>query len=209
MIKLCDGTTGIPDPRRGFHAWTVEVFTDAAGGTLNSVGHGCGGVSGDWWFYLPWSRKINFGVRALDGRKLSKKLSALELVGPLAAVCAARHFGFRMPMRIWVDNAGSVQIWQKGYSTRCQLCTMLVKAMATVAARLAVRVTVQKITRCSCKPAILADLLSKAEFAAFKALRGGGDVGALAWVPRSILAWVTRPRADDELGACILAELGL
>ena len=48
MIKLCDGTTGIPDPGRGFHAWTVEVFTDAAGGTLNSVGHGCGGVSGDW-----------------------------------------------------------------------------------------------------------------------------------------------------------------
>jgi hypothetical protein len=46
MIKLCSGTIGIPDPNAGFPAWTVEVFTDAAGGSMSGIGRGCGGVSG-------------------------------------------------------------------------------------------------------------------------------------------------------------------
>lgn len=209
MIKLCSGTTGIPNLDRGFPAWTVEVFTDAAGGSLNGIGRGCGGVAGSWWFYLSWARKINCGVKAADGKKLSKKLSALELVGPLVAVCSARLFGSRCPIRIWVDNAGSVKIWEKGYSSSCELCTTLVKAIGTVAAHFACRVTLTKIRRCSNKQAILADMLSKAEFRAFRALSGSDMDLEPGWVPRSVLAWVARPCKDDDLGGRILREIAL
>ena len=91
-------------------AWTREVFTDAAGGTLDSVGRGCGSVSEEWWFYVPWTWKINAGVKVADGKKLSRKLSAFELVGPLVAMAAAPDRWRGQVVRFWVDNAGSVRI---------------------------------------------------------------------------------------------------
>ncbi len=209
MMKLCSGTSGIPDLSAGFPAWTTEVFTDAAGGSLNGIGRGCGGVAGNWWFYLPWSRKVNCGVKAADGKKLSKKLSALELVGPLVAVSAAAQFGLGDPMRIWVDNFGSVRIWKKGYSSSCALCNTLVKAMATVAAAFGCRVTLEKIRRCSTKPAILADLLSKADFRRFWALRSQECNRDPSAIPKSILAWVANPVPDEHLGTRILRDLGM
>jgi hypothetical protein len=209
IIKLCSGTVGIPDPTAGFPAWTIEVFTDAAGGSLSGLGRGCGGVSGPWWFYLRWPRKINCGVKAADGKKLSKKLSALELVGPLVAISAAGQLGPGLPMRVWVDNIGSVLIWKKGYSSSCALCNTIVKAMGTIAAALSCRLTVEKTRRCSSKPAILADALSKANFRAFWAARPPGSNVDPFRVPPSILAWVANPKADDELGTKVLRDLGL
>lgn len=206
MIKTCSGRCGIPDLERGFPAWTVEVFTDAAGGSLQGIGRGCGGVAGPNWFHLRWPRKINCGVKYADGKKLSKKLSALELIGPLVAASCSASWAPGAPMRLWVDNAGSVKIWEKGYSSSCELCSTLVKATATVAAGLRCRFTITKITRCSTKPAILADLLSKGDFRNFWALRGDGNRDP-ARVPASILAWVANPCRDDELGARILREL--
>ena len=209
MIKLCSGTIGIPDPTAGFPAWTIEVFTDAAGGSMTGLGRGCGGVSGQWWFYLRWPRKINCGVKAEDGKKLSKKLSALELVGPLVAISAAGQLGPGYPMRVWVDNMGSVLIWKKGYSSSCALCNTIVKAMATVAAALGCRLTVEKTRRCSSKPAILADALSKANFRGFWAKRSLDSNTDPYRVPPSILAWVANPKPDDELGTRVLRDLGL
>ena len=69
----------------------------------------------------------------------------------------------RRPVRIWVDNAGSVRIWNKGYSSYCRLCTTLVKAISVVAAGLGCRVEIVKITRCSSGGAVMADKLSKGD----------------------------------------------
>jgi hypothetical protein len=88
--------------------WTRECYTDAAGGTLDGVGRGVGAVSEDWWAYIPWPRKINCGVKAADGKKLSRKLSALELVGPLLCVTAGHQFCRGRIVRVWVDNIGAV-----------------------------------------------------------------------------------------------------
>jgi len=206
MIKVCSGNCGIPELDAKFPPWTIEVFTDAAGGSLNGLGRGCGGVSGPWWFHLRWPRKINCGVKHTDGKKLSKKLSALELVGPLISVSCSSQLEPGGPMRIWVDNAGSVKIWEKGYSSSCDLCTTIVKAIATVAAGLGCRVSIQKITRCSTKPAVLADLLSKGDFRRFWALHRHHNLDP-ARIPVAILSWVNNPRRDDELGSRILKEI--
>ena len=209
VLNVTDGLATIPGPLLTAPAWAREFYTDAAGGSAGTVGLGCGGVSRDWWFYLPWGRKINTGVK-YKGRKLSGKMSALELVGPLVCLASEPDLVRAAPIRIWVDNIGSVRIWRKGYSSSCDLCTTLVSAMATVAAALGCRVFVEKIARCSSPGAAMADALSKAAFVKFReeafncswALRT--DPG---WIPPAILRWVADPAAVEDLGLDILTDL--
>jgi hypothetical protein len=213
MIQVSTGHATIPRPEPVVPAWAREFFTDAAGGSLESVGRGCGGVTTGWWFYVPWPKKINSGVRAHDGKKLGRKMSALELVGPLVCVSAGYDMCRDAPVKIWVDNVGSVKIWRKGYSSSCDLCSTLVTAMATVAAALGCRLAVEKVTRCSSAGTVMADALSKAQFRKFREVAQVSDCGPLpldpAWVPVSILAWLQNPRPDDDLGEKILRELAV
>jgi hypothetical protein len=86
-----------------------------------------------------------------------------------------------------------------------------VAAIAVVCAAIGCRLTIDKITRCSSTGAILADELSKGRFEAF--LRKRPVHMRLptepASIPPAILAWVARPRADNSLGAKVLADLGI
>jgi hypothetical protein len=101
-----------------FPAWTLEFYTDASGGSLSFIGHGSGGHCGPFWFYVPLGHRINCGMRGHNNKRFSQKLSALELVGPLICGAAASELCRLCPVRVWVDNAGSVGIWRKGYSTQ-------------------------------------------------------------------------------------------
>ena len=130
----CNGRLGIPNPDRGLPAWAVNIYANAGGGTLERPGRGTGGVCGEKWFYIPWSARVNGGKWRVDGKKVGRKLSALELVGLLLAMVVFAEERRLKPVRIWVDNAGSVAIWGKGYSYYCRLCTTLVKAISVVAA---------------------------------------------------------------------------
>ncbi len=208
MLKTTDSVVSIPSPER-FPAWTQEFYTDAAGGSLTSTGHGTGGHGSDFWFYVPWGRRINCGMRGADGKRFSRKLSALELVGPLICISAARQLCRRRPVRIWVDNSGSVGIWRKGYSTTCQLCTTLVNAIGRVAAAIGCTCTIDKITRCSDNNAELADYLSKANFAAFWSNWPADRprTPEPAWIPPAILAWIDKPEVDHQLGDKILSQI--
>jgi hypothetical protein len=210
MLKTTSGLATIPAPDR-FPAWTRNYYTDASGGSALSPGHGTGGIGENFWFLVPWGSKINSGTRHSDGRRLSRKMSALELVGPLICVAADQPTCRGLPMRIWVDNAGSVAIWRKGYSTRCGLCTILVKAISRVAAHYGSSVNIEKITRCSNTGAELADELSKGRFEAFK--RKLPDSWTLpldpAWIPPSILLWIANPSVDHNLGDKILHDIAV
>jgi len=208
IIRVSSGLARMPD-LSPLPAWTVEAFTDAAGGSLEGF-RGSGGVIGEWWYFLPWPATINAGDRAADGKRLSKKLSALELVGPLAVVAAAPDLCRGQPVRVWVDNAGSVRIWEKGYSSSCDLCTTIVKAAASVAAALMCRLEVHKIRRCSTPGAVMADALSQGDFRRFRAAAAGAGIrpaAVPAVVPRALRRWLARPVPDDDLGQRILVEL--
>ena len=143
---------------------------------------------GDWWFYVPWSVRVRAGGWRVDGMKVSRKLSALELVGPLAVVAAGVGLLRNRRLIIWVDNAGSVAIWKKGYSNRCRLCTTLVAAIAAVEAAVGCVVELRKVARCSDVGSQMADHLSrlKREFFGVQAagpavrLAAGGGAGAAA-----------------------------
>jgi hypothetical protein len=165
----------------------------------------------DWWYYVPWARRINAGGWRVDGKKVDRKLSALELAGPLIIVAAAHKLCRGQAVNVWVDNAGAVEVYRKGYSRNCRLCTTIAKAAATVAASIGCRLEVVKITRCSSTGAKMADQLSKARFGEFRntAAEAGWQLQlGPARIPRSLASWLDRPTPCDGLGAEILKEIG-
>ena len=133
MLRFYSGCGPIPTPDTGLPPWAIEVYTDAAGDSKD-CDRGVGAVTDSWWAFLPWSRKINLGGKSNTGWELGRMMSALELVGPLVVVSSGLRWCANNPVRKWVDNARSVFIWHKGYSTTCFLSSTLVKAIATVAA---------------------------------------------------------------------------
>ena len=216
MLRACDGNVSIPDPDEKSPSWALEFFTDASGGGFDTnglrSGRGVGAVAPGWWAYVPWSSTICRGPLCADGRRLNRKMSALELVGPLLVISSGFALCKGKPVKIWVDNAGSVGIWRKGYSTTCALSTTLVKAIASVAAGLGCWLEIIKITRCSNAGADMADALSKADFRRFWSLNdaAGFFCGVEpAWVPVNLLAWLDAPCPDEGLGQRILGELAL
>ena len=161
MLQVCSNRASIPDPSLVLPAWALDVYMDAAVGSLRAKGQGVGAVGKDWWVCLPWFAAINAERPTGDGRRLDRVMSALELVGPLLGLCAAAERCRNFCVRFWVDNAGSVFIFKKGYSNSCTLSSTLVAAIAEVAAGIGCRVELCKITRCSTPQADMADSLSK------------------------------------------------
>jgi hypothetical protein len=186
--------------------WAEQVYTDAGGGSLNRLGAGIGGVCGSWWFYIPWPQTINSGGWRVEGKKVGRKLSALELIGPLVAITAGHKLFANKHATVWVDNAGSVAIWNKGYSTRYRLSSTIVTTTHTIAAAIGCTLHIQKIRRCSNGPAVAADALSKAQFAAARCFTQL-DTEPSA-ILTALLRWVNRPNPSDDLAHVILKEIG-
>ena len=210
ILRTCSSVASIPCPHVTVPPWALNVYTDAAGGSWSTPGLGCGAVSTSWWLYIPWSRAINAGRPSVDGRKLDRCLSMLELVGPLAAICSAPSCFRNSAAQFWVDNAGSVFIWQKGYSMSCTLSTTVVTALATVAAGLGCKVEIRKILRCSTALAGMADALSKADFRRFRSLASSEGLGLPLEplrVPVALRAWLEDPVPDWGLGERLLQEI--
>ena len=211
LLRTCNGRVSIPDPDASLPAWTIDVYTDAAGGSPDSSWRGVGAVCQFWWVHCPWGDAINTGKPTGDGRRFDRVMSALELVGPLLALSAAARHLQGKPVRFWVDNAASVFIFNKGYSSSCHISAALATALAQVAAALGCQLEVVKITRCSESYSSMADALSKGDFVRFRSLATALPDLALPVnplpVPASILRWVARPSADWDLGDSIIREL--
>ena len=209
-IKACSSRLSIPKISQKLPPWRIEAYTDAAGGTSHSPGRGTGGVVENRWFYMPWSKKVNAGVAKVEGKKVSRKLSALELIGPLIITSTNVDLCANRPLAIWVDNAGSVGVWRKGYSNSCPLCNTIVKATSTVSAAIGCKLEIMKVARCSNTGAIIADHLSKAEFREARQIATDNNIEMNLdplKIPQSILKWACNPQPDDQLGARILEEI--
>ena len=211
ILVASNGRASIPDLEQKLPPWAVECYTDAAGGTLEGPGRGVGAVIPAFgcWAYMPWSRAINSGSWVTDGKKVSRKMAALELIGPLLALSAAAEQCKGKQIKFWVDNQGSCGIWRHGYSSSCKLSNTVIKAIATVAAGLGSKVDICKILRCSNRGACMADAISTADWRGFKAAGGSELSLEPATVPRALLKWAVKPVVDEELGSEILRELAL
>ena len=211
VLPLCSNNISIPPWPVFLPAWCRDVYTDAAGGSLRHPGQGVGACIPGWYAFIPWSCKINNGILSYN-KRLDRKMSALELLGPLLVLSAGHAFCRNSPIRVHVDNAGSVYIYQKGYSSSCRLTSTIAKAIWVVARGLRCDIEVVKILRCSHPLAILADHLSKAKvesFVKFAWHQGFVVPQKAAKVPNSLMQWVLDPKEDDSLGFKILQDLAL
>jgi len=210
LLKVCAAGSTIPFPHDTPPAWSVDAYTDAAGGSADNPASGTGGCMGGWWFWIPWPKRIQHGILRHEGKKVSRKLTALELIGPLVVVAANFDRCRYRPVTIWVDNSGSVGVWEKGYSNHCSLSNTLVKAISTIAAAGGCQLYIRKITRCSNTGANVADHLSKGRWKLAKqeAAGAGQDLNLEpAAIPSQLLRWIDHPVCDDLLGNKILVQL--
>jgi len=210
LLLTCNGHLKIPEVPTSTPADALQVFCDAAGGSTDGIGRGSGGVCGPLWYYEQWPSAINAGSARWEGKKVGRKLTALELLGPLCFAAAAPDAFRRRCVVFWIDNAGSVAVWEKGYSAHCRMSTCIVKATATVMAAIGCNAIFKKITRCSNTGAKLADALSKAEFSNFFNIADDAKWGLCQEpirIPTSIRTWIQNPTDDDDWGKKIVNQI--
>ena len=120
-----------------------------------------------------------------NGKCLDSLLSAWELLGPLLVVCAAPDKVRNKQVEVMVDNEGSVRMFAKGWTTKCQLCNTIMVAINEIAVALNPDVFVTKIRRCSNEQAKNADALSKLDLKSFREMMPMANPGPQKWVADS------------------------
>ena len=66
--------TKLQDPDKRPSPWSIKSYTDAAGGSTESMGRGVGmTIFPNMWTYVPWGKRINQGWTAYDGKSLAHK----------------------------------------------------------------------------------------------------------------------------------------
>lgn len=207
VLPVYGRRTELQDPDRRPLAGAERAYTDAAGGSRAKVGRGVGMlVAGSDWTFIPWGRRINEGWRAYDGKSLAHKMSAWELVGPLMVVCCMGNRLSGKQVVVFVDNDGSVRMWEKGWTTKCDLCNTLLVAIHQVSVAMDIEVFINGISRCSTREADAADALSKCDMARFYKRVPEASVEPRE-VPGALLRWIEDPVPDRRLGHRILKQL--
>jgi hypothetical protein len=206
ILPACNGHMPIPNLDNIFPQWALNFYTDAAGGSQFSNWRGLGMVYDDGWCYLPWPKKIYLGKRDFNGKILGKKLSFLEILGPLLVLCSAPKACAGKNVIVWIDNSGAVEIWKKGYSSNCNLCTTVVKAIAFIASHLNCRLDVQKILRCSSNESLMADNISKGDFKSFLKI-WNKPLPDPNHIPKSLISWLCDPIPLPNLGSIVCDDL--
>jgi hypothetical protein len=208
VLPLCNNRTVLQDPDRRPRPSALHVYSDAAGGSMDTLGNGVGvAIYPGTWAYVPHGHKVNAGFPAYDGKSLASKMSVWELVGPLLAlVCAPERMRCRQVVA-FVDNEGSVVWYNKGWAKRCNLGNTIIRAVYLVATALNCDFWVEKVGRCSSKETEAADALSKCDYDRFMVNMPDADPQPRA-VPQTLLAWMADPRPDRELGGRVLEEMG-
>jgi hypothetical protein len=195
------------DPDRRPNPSAMKAHTDAAGGTMKSFGRGVGmAIFPNTWTFVQWGKKINEGAKSDNNKKLDSLMSAWELLGPLLVVCTAPDKVRNKQIVAMVDNEGSVRMYNKGWTTKCQLCNTLLVAINEVALALNTDLFVEKIRRCSDDQATAADALSKMDLKTFRTMMPEANAGPQK-VPLALRRWIQDPIPDRFLGLKILTEM--
>ena len=182
--------------------------SDASGGGCYSDDwRGVGAVLGRAWARLQWPRLIRSEAECeVCGCMWKRKMSFLELLGWSLTICCFPDIVSNSEVTTRIDNAGTVVLWERGYDLRCAIVSCLLQQTQVVAMGLNTVSTVQKVTRCSERGPVLADLLSKGKLQEFGDMHPPGEGRELVQrrVPGPLAEWVKKPVVDDNLGREIL-----
>jgi hypothetical protein len=98
-----------------------------------------------------------------------------------------------------VDNAGSVYLWNKGWSKNCNLGNTNIRAVYLVETALNCDFWFKRIGRCSSLDTETVDTLSMYDYKMFLFNMLGVHFAPRV-VPRALLRWMEIPRLDRKLG---------
>ena len=208
VLPLFNGKTKLRDPDRKPMPSALQAYSDAAGGSSQTAGRGVGMVIfPSTWAVFQYGEIINSDQLAYDGKLLACKMSVWELVGPLLVLVCAPDIVRGNQVVTYVDNAGSVQMYNKGWSSKCNLCNTVVRAIHLVANALQCDFWVHKVRRCSSQESEAADALSKSHRHRFLANMPGAVGVSSKEVPMTLKDWMGNPVPDRKLGERILDEM--
>ena len=213
--KIKRAIKGYPIPMTGIRMSgdIIKAWTDAAGPTMHHV-RGVGvAIPGYGWTFLFWPTWMEFQHSPIwdeDNETYmevhTNKMSMLEELGVLAALCMLNEHACNKTLQVFVDNSGAVYAFAKGYSRKCRLLNTVISAIYIVSQSLGVQVVVTDITRRSDEGSRVTDDLSKARKTSLQGFMGQSN--RLLLIPNTIWEWMRHPRPDDyALGHRIVAEM--
>ena len=140
-----------------------------------------------------------------EEQRLAHHTMFLESVAVISGLLAAPELIRNVPVAIHCDNSGVVAGFLKGHSSESLAWTVL-KAVRDIAQAFNCPVEIRKVTRCSDKGSLAADLLSKAELEQARAIMDCPASGP-GFLSRTLLHWLEKPTVSRVLGYAILEEL--
>ena len=136
----------------------------------------------------------------------TNKMSMLEELGVLAALCMLNEHACNKTLQVFVDNSGAVFAFAKGYSRKCRLLNTVIAAIKIVSQSLGIHVVVTDIERRSDTGSRVTDDLLKANKSTLAGFLGNSSRVLL--IPNTIWEWMKHPTLDDySLGHRIVAEI--
>ena len=148
-----------------------------------------------------WDNKSNNYLEVHTNR-----MSMLEELGVLAALCMLNEHACNKTLQVFVDNNGAVFAYAKGYSRKCRLLNTIISAIKIVSHSLGINVVVTDIMRRSDEGSRVTDDLSKANKSTLSGFMGTSNRVLL--IPQTIWDWMKHPTMDDySLGHRIIAEI--
>jgi hypothetical protein len=213
--KIKRAIKGYPIPMTGIRMSgdVIKAWTDAAGPTMHHV-RGIGvAIPGYGWTFLSWPTWMEFQHSPIwdeDNDTYmevhTNKMSMLEELGVLAALCMLNEHACNKTLQVFVDNSGAVYAFAKGYSRKCRLLNTVISAIYIVSQSLGVQVVVTDITRRSDEGSRVADDLLKARKTSLQGFMRQSN--RLLLIPNAIWEWMRHPKPDDyALGHRIVAEI--
>ena len=140
------------------------------------------------------------------------RMSMFEGLGALVALALAAPIISSRTLRIHIDNSGTVGAFRKGYSRKDRYLNSVIACTLQVAQSLGTTLVVRHVPRRSDQGSIVADDLSKAQFASLPPLFGCHSLHAARRfqlpIPQAILSWIARPTPDDlSWGPRVITDL--
>ena len=154
---------------------------------------------------MPWPSIIRENRQNSQGVRFAHKLSYLEGFGALVGLTTVPGLIRNSNAVLYNDNSGFVNAYAKKHSP-CPYLYSVAKAVHDVALGLNCKVRVVKTKRCSGLGERAADALSKGDWnQAWELIPMKQEDPA--YIPRTLIQWITNPVPDMHLGSRVLSEM--
>ena len=213
IIRL--STRGLPIPKFIEHPppSALQYYSDAAGGSTVGKDQGVASIrrkKDDIPLHLAilrWSKAINEGRKACDGKSLGNKTTSLELLGAVLPLVTDIENILGKSVVVHVDNMACHYVWKAGYSNQDPIATTIANMISHLTAAMAVTLFIEHVPRCSTPEALIVDTLSKGDLSPLVYLTKHAGFQVLPRIPQALLNWIKDPIVDDNLGPRILKEI--